>query len=350
MKLLMIGASESWSLETFYLKYLRGVEGLEVDILSTSVFAKQYYRKYVDRLLIRLWPNKNPYYSRFNAYLLETIQQNKPEAILVFKGMEIYPETLQTLKAWGIFLANYNPDHPFIIYLRGSGNKNVTQSVPCYDLHFCYTKTVVEKIVTELQIPAVFLPFGYELSEEAYQQIEKEEEVNRICFIGNPDPIRVGVIKFLLQNKLEVDIYGHHWNQFFDSDVKGLRVFDAVYGNVFWNTARRYRVQLNIFRPHNVGSHNMRTFEIPAAGGIMLAPDSPEHQCFFEANREVFLYRDQVELLAQAQVLLALSKEKAEVIRSAARQRSLNDYNDYQSRAMIVAESIHASLRLYKPV
>ena len=50
----------------------------------------------------------------------------------------------------------------------------------------------------------------------------------------------------------------------------------------FWKVLRKYRVQLNLMRPHNLDSHNMRSIEVPAVGGIGLFPDTPDHERFFE--------------------------------------------------------------------
>jgi len=59
---------------------------------------------------------------------------------------------------------------------------------------------------------------------------------------------------------------------------------------------KTYSIQLNIFRPHNIGSHNMRTFEIPAIGGLQLAPESAENREFFLPDSEIVLYSSVEEL------------------------------------------------------
>jgi spore maturation protein CgeB len=345
MKLLIIGASESWSLETFYLKYLKEIPDLQVDILSTSEFGKKHYRKLIDRVLIRLFRSKTPYYDKLNKHILSETIKYAPDVVMVFKGMEIYPETLKAIKSSGIFLTNYNPDHPFIITMRGSGNQNVTQSVPLYDLHFSYSKDLMERFEKEFHIPSVYLPFGFELPESEYQKLETRPEICKVCFIGNPDKIRVNAIKSLLENGIEVDLYGHDWDKHITPGThKNLHIFDAVYGLAYWNTARQYRLQLNVFRPHNIGSHNMRTFEIPAVGGIMLAPDSPEHRAFFEADKEAFYYDDAASMIQKAKEILEMPLAEAEMIRKNARAKSLAAHYDYRSRAQIIYGGIRRLL------
>ena len=83
------------------------------------------------------------------------------------------------LKQQKIFIANYNPDHPFILTGRGSGNSNVTKAFPYYDLHFCYSKLLLKQIEKEYKIPTAFLPFGFELSQADYEICQQKMEINK---------------------------------------------------------------------------------------------------------------------------------------------------------------------------
>jgi spore maturation protein CgeB len=83
----------------------------------------------------------------------------------------------------------------------------------------------------------------------------------------------------------------------------------------------------------------MRTFEIPAVGGIQLAPYSVEHEMFFEEGKEIFLYRTTEELIMKAWHILGLSEEEASSIRENALKRcSLDDYS-YEGRSKIVLKA-----------
>ncbi|WP_457825271.1 glycosyltransferase family protein, partial [Staphylococcus aureus] len=63
---------------------------------------------------------------------------------------------------------------------------------------------------------------------------------------------------------LPIDVYGLNWDRHLAPSPL-LRLNGFVSGDDLLRTLRRYRVQLNVFRPHNGGSHNMRSFEVPAA-------------------------------------------------------------------------------------
>jgi spore maturation protein CgeB len=55
-----------------------------------------------------------------------------------------------------------------------------------------------------------------------------------------------------------------------------------------WNkVVQSSKINLNILRLQNKGSHNMRTFEIPASGGFVLHERSGEVLDFFEEGKEI---------------------------------------------------------------
>lgn len=274
-------------------------------------------------------------YSKVSKELEAIAYKSKPDVIWIFKGMEILPATLEKLRK-DFFLANYNPDHPFIIASRGSGNKNVTDSVGLYHLHFCYHSGLKKQIEQDYKIPATFLPFAYDLTESEYEEVKMEHEINKLCFLGNPDETRLSAIRYLADKGIAIDVYGHGWDRTILKQHKNVTVFDAVYGLPFWKKLRQYRVQLNVFRKHNIGSHNMRTFEIPAAGGIQLAPYSEEQTIFFEADREIFFYRSDEEMYNVAEKLMSMSTEAASAIREQARHRVKRDKNTYADRSFTV--------------
>jgi spore maturation protein CgeB len=80
----------------------------------------------------------------------------------------------------------------------------------------------------------------------------------------------------------------------------------------------------------------MRTFEIPAAGGIQLAPYSREQELFFEAGKEIFFFRNDEEMIQQAKDIIGMSKSGALEIREAARRRSVGSDYTFRNRAQTV--------------
>ena len=93
-------------------------------------------------------------------------------------------------------------------------------------------------------------------------------------------------------------------------------------------------------RIHNLDSHNMRSFEVPAVGGIMLAPDTKEHRLFFDNGREAIWFNGINEAIDKAKQLLGFEKPKAEEIRRKARERSLRSGYSYRDRTNTALEKL----------
>jgi spore maturation protein CgeB len=88
----------------------------------------------------------------------------------------------------------------------------------------------------------------------------------------------------------------------------------------------------------------MRTFEIPAVGGIQLSPFSTEQAKFFEENKEIFLFKSDGQMISMSKKLLGMPGSEAEEIRKAARTRSINSPYSFEDRALTVYKSFQQLL------
>lgn len=330
MRLLIVGSSQKWAIEHHYVRYLRQF-GVDVFLFSPSDYINYHL---LNRIILRTGA-LTPYINA-NRALLEIVEELSPIIVWVFKGTELYPKTLKIIKQKGIKLVNYNPDHPYIRTSFSHGGSNVEDSVPIYDLHFCYNALLMNVIKQKYGIDCVYLPFAYEMGEGIFEEINSFEEKLAIGFVGNPDENRARTVVSLSKKGFNVDVYGHGWRYFLPKHTN-LGVFEAIHDLDFWKVLREYRVQLNLFRPHNVGSHNMRTFEVPAAGGVMLAPDSLEHRSFFSEGKEAFYFKNELDMLQKCHFLLDLPDVTP--IRKSAREVSVNAGYSYQNRAFQVWET-----------
>jgi hypothetical protein len=334
-KVLIVGGAAIWSIETYFCKYLNQLG------MSTSIFnCAEFYDASSIIFKIRNRAGDKGIYSEVNSELIRYCKKERPTIVWVFKGVEIYTDTLQKLKALGVFLANYNPDHPFIRTSISHGGKNIPESVPLYDLHFSYRKDLVKEIKVKYNIPTGLLPFGFELSDEDFNKIKDLPENNRACFIGTPDKERVKIIEKIAKAGYPVDIYGQQYqNKHLLKKYSHIQSFGLVLGLEYWKKIREYRIQLNFFRAHNISAHNQRTFEVPGAGGILLSPDNEDQRDYFTADKEMFFYKDNDELLSRISEIISKPLEEIETIREAARKRSLLDGYTYRDRSSIVFET-----------
>jgi spore maturation protein CgeB len=334
MKILLAGFSQPWAIERYFIKYLKALGAEIIFYPSGDIVYDFHTRNLLNKILFH--SKIMTKYPQVNAGLLQKAKEVKPDIIWVFKGMEIYPDTLRQLKKDGFRLANYNPDHPFIITSKGSGNKNVTDSVGLYDLHFCYHNDLIKQIRERFGITTVFLPFAYDDDDVTYTDPTTINEIGRVCFQGNPDAYRVKMISMLCDAGIPVDVYGHNWDKTAIAGKSGIRMAPVASRPEFWRKNQEYRVQLNLFREYNFGSHNMRTFEIPVVGGIQLTPYSEEQAGFFTADKEIFFFNNEKELIEKSNLLLSMGQAQIKQIREQTRARSLNSGYSFASRASTV--------------
>jgi Glycosyl transferases group 1 len=86
-------------------------------------------------------------------------------------------------------------------------------------------------------------------------------------------------------------VYGSRWPKIDRVDIRppafGID-FCKIVGEAKWN--------LNLLRPQNARSHNMRTFELAGAGGNQVAPQSDDHRRFLGGDSRTVLFQSKEEL------------------------------------------------------
>lgn len=329
MRILIIGSEKIWACENYYIKHLRE-QGASVESFPAhDLFYDYYYKLLLNKVFFRL--GLSYIFQKINRNLMKFLAKKKFDVIWIFKGMELFPETLKEMKKSGAKLVNFNPDHPFIHSFSGSGNKNVLGSIQEYDMHLCYNLSVKERLEQEFKIPAAWLPFGFENVGVKYPT--EEEETKRACFVGNPDKKRVTILTELAEKGIPLSLYGNDWENWITiAPHYDIKIYNAIYKEEFNKILYPYRLHLNIFREHNYNSHNMRSFEIPGLGGILLAPESKENNFFFKDKKEMIFYRDLSQMVILAKEILQLPYEMALEIRKGAYSRSIKSGYAYESR------------------
>jgi len=325
--ILILGSNHLASLELTYEKCFNEM-GINTNTYGIQEDFLAYYNKSIlQKLIYRL--GLSLIIPQLQKKVKKLILEYKPTHVLVFKGMEITPKTIIWIKEQGVIVCNYNPDHPFIFSGRGSGNENVTRSITLFDYYFSYADDAVNKL-NLLGSQSYKIPFGFDSDGFEYKEMMIENEVLKACFLGNADKKRVEYINKLAHMGLQIDVFGENWNQF--KLEKSIKIGEAKYGQAFWDTLQRYALQLNFLRQHNLNTHNMRTFDIPGAGGIMLAPKNLDHSLFFEEDTEVFLFENIEEAFHIARNILKLTFQQRQEIRKKARLKSLI-HHTYKQRA-----------------
>lgn len=207
-------------------------------------------------------------------------------------------------------LVCYNADNPIITYSRGANLPWITKSIPCFDLYCTYNKSLVEPLRQAGAKRVERLPFAWD--PELHPELEPSETDRRrygcdVVFIGNGDSHREKWMKEIMAAAKSFGwrfaIYGD-WSRCRDQSVLNLVRGRQIYGLEMVKAIRSAKIAINILRVQNEGSHNMRTFEIPGCGGVMISQRSPEQEECFPEPRAAVYFRNAGECVAKMRELI----------------------------------------------
>lgn len=332
MKVLLLGAFEKGALENYY------VEGLQKEGLPVVTYdiATPYYLQIEQSLFNKVVNKVYPavFYKPINDDLQQFIVGKKYDVILVFKGLTLFPETIISLKEHTRLLCCYNPDHPFNFFSEGSGNSNILNSITHYDLYITYAKNIAKELQRLYKVASGVIPFGFDSS--ALTKTDKNTVfADQLLFIGAYDKERTSFLSSLESDHLA--IYGDQkWgtrnrhNAFIRKAYKGRSLYDDDYKTAI-NTSKGV---LNLLRKQNIeeSSHNMRTFEVPGYGGLLITNRTDEQMAFFEGDKEAVFF-DTVEELKEKLQYLDSNPKKVMQMKQAAMNRSFRSDYSYAHRS-----------------
>ena len=203
---------------------------------------------------------------------------------------------------------NIYTDNPFNLSSKTNSNLNIIKSIQLYD-YFCvsFKKTLDKRLKKFGAKKIVFLPFGNDVAKhKVIKLINKKKINNKINFVGSFDKYRK---KFLNELNLNVDVFGPGWKNKHNTNGK-LNIYPkTIEGIKLKKIISKYAISLNILRKQDRNSHNMKTFEIPALGGLMLTDYSREQNIYFKENIDCFMFKNKKELLKKVKYILSNSNK-----------------------------------------
>ena len=218
-----------------------------------------------------------------NNLIADQINIDEPDLVLVVKGKSIYPDTLKKIRDKSrCMLFYYNEDD------QGNGystSEKMDNCLSIYDRIFTWSLTIRQRLNQEGYSNIEYLPFAYDSTvydlDNGFVNVEHDYDV---VFIGTHDTERESYLSSITDLKL--GIWGSHWENVSNSKLKPFIMGKFASIDDMKKIYRSSKICLNIMRPQNEGSHNMKTFEIPALGGFLMTLDTEEHRIIFK-NKDV---------------------------------------------------------------
>ena len=301
-KILIVGSSAQGALETAYLRALGKCGAQSLDMFNvdrynfclpgSSLLIRGSNRvvttlseKIVEQRFLRFLSHSGKYY----------------DAIIVFKGREFSRRLLDACRAsqpkamW----ININPDNPLYGKFRVSTNSNILNSLSFYDIYCIWSRALIDELKQHGCQQVEYLPFAYDSDYHIPPPDTRLGQEDCISFIGSWDPEREETLSALTDYNLH--IFGNGWERVGKkSPLRTKKIVPrAIFGEELARVVGASQLSLNLLRTQNRGSHNMRTFEVPAMGGLMLTTRSQEQDKFFPEKQACLMFGSEQELRTQ---------------------------------------------------
>lgn len=224
---------------------------------------------------------------RMNQGLIEYAAQIKPKLTLVIKGELINSRAVATLNHNGSKIVLWYPDTSTRLLERRS--RIGTASLPHYDVcFFCDIEHLAKNLAQTIKHieyltfacdPKLHKKVDLSPSELTYYQSD-------ICFVGNPHgdwSIRNKILGALLD--FNIKIWGHEWQRAAIYDQNPQRFGSALYDSELVKAYNATKIALNINGDYPY--LNLRNFETPACGPLVITSDVPDLKRCFKIDEEV---------------------------------------------------------------
>jgi hypothetical protein len=266
----------------------------------------------------------------FSRQVLDLCRLHRPAWLLATGLAPLTAHALKEIHGLGTQCLNYLTDDPWNPHHRTPW---FLQALPCYDRVFSPRQANLGDLVARGCPCVVYLPFAYHPELHRPEEPGGEDERRRLAcdvlFVGGSDSDRLPWITRLIRAGLDVALHGGYWERDRVTCRHSRGHADAA---TVRKTTTAAKVALCLVRRANRDGHVMRTFEIAAMHGCMLAEDTAEHRQLLGAEGEAVVYFDcPEEMVAKARWLLDHPEHRRRLA-SALYQRITGGRNTYRDR------------------
>ena len=247
-----------------------------------------------------------------NRAVLEIAETVRPALIFAVRAAYLEPETVARIrKSICVPFVNHYPDNPYIGVRLVPGEAstqrhNLIEALREYSTVWMWERSLMRRL-REDRVAAEYLPFG--VDPELFHPRSTVESLScqscgtehQVVFVGTCTRVRKREIASILKHSIA--IWGNGWPSRWKSALQH-RVHAPVYAEAVARIHATAEVSLNVLNAESLDGHNMRTFEVPASGGVMLARYSAAQAEFFPENEAAAYYRSPEELDAKIDWLL----------------------------------------------
>ena len=261
---------------------------------------------------------------------LDESTRRAPDLVLLVKTPFLRPRDIQALRQVAPVAMVY-PDDPWTHWAQSGDVLNVLAEC---DHVYIWDRRLVERLRVAGVSGARYLPFGFDPDDHAMIHAPVRR-VSRLVFAGQVYPKRIEWLRAL--EGLAVSVYGHQWKQRWFGRQSTVRVDNSTpMGGAARALHQASGIGLNILHDVNANAHNMRTFEIPAAGALMVSERTDDISAWFPDDEMALLARAPDEFRLQCERALRQPQQAARI---AAMGHQASKAHSYTCRAAEILDN-----------
>jgi spore maturation protein CgeB len=275
--------------------------------------------------------------SAFNDYIARELSAVEADVVFVIKGHRLRAATVDEIReSSGALVVNFYPDDPFSEE-RSNRLTYGSNVLAAYDACFTFARHLVPEYESAGAQAVHYLPFARDPGLHAPIPADGMPAFD-VVFVGNLDADRVRYLDALADD-CRVGVFGERTTVTVPrgSALARATFAPAAYGPDLARALARGAISLNVMRPQNARSHNMRSFESPACGAFTLSQRTPELTELFVEGEEIACF-DGVEELREAVAQWLGDPARRFEVASAGFARVRDD--TYARRACMILERI----------
>jgi hypothetical protein len=253
----------------------------------------------------------------FSAQVVEACATLRPRWLVATGLAPLRRSALDRVADLGVETINYLTDDP---WNRAFRSRWFFDALPAYARVFSPRHANLHELAEQGCRRVEYLPFAVD-PELFFPDPPPFEERTRyeadVFFAGGADRDRAPVLGAFVDAGLKVALYGSYWERFRQTRRVSRGQAPAAELRRAAGTAA---VSLCLVRRANRDDHSMRSFEIPAAGGCMLAEDTRDHRALFgDEGHAVLYFRDVHEAVDKTRWLVSHPERREELVKNALR-------------------------------
>ena len=235
----------------------------------------------------------------FNDVVVSELTALEADLVLVIKGHRLNAATVDRIReSSGAPVVNFYPDDPFARE-RSNRLEYGPNVLAAYDACFTFARHLIPQYKRSSAEAVHYLPFARDPSVHAPVSNPSTPAFD-VVFVGNLDADRVRYLDALAQD-YRVGVFGERTAVTVPrgSALARATFGPAAYGGDLARALACGAISLNVMRPQNAGSHNMRSYESPACAAFTLSQRTPELRELFVDGEEIVCF-DGVDELREA--------------------------------------------------